>query len=112
MKKDHAEFSDFMKLDIRVGLVEKAVPLANSEKLLELTVNFGEDYGVTTILAGLQPFFKPEEFEGKKFLFVANLKPRPMAGSVSNGMILAADGEETPVLIPVPDELKPGSFLR
>ncbi len=112
MKKDVAEFADFMKLDIRVGKVEKASPLPNSEKLLELTVNFGEDYGTTTILAGLQQFYKPEDFEGKQFLFVANLKPRPMAGSVSNGMLLAADSENGPILIPVPESLKPGAFLR
>ena len=112
MKKDHAEFGDFMKLDIRVGLVEKVIALPNSEKLYELTVNFGEDYRTVTILTGLQQFVKPEELEGKKFLFIANLKPRPMAGSVSNGMLLAADGDDRPVLIPVPDELKLGACLR
>lgn len=112
MKKDYAQFDEFMKLDIRVGKVEKAQPLPNSTKLLELTVNFGEDYGTTTILAGIQQFFKPEDLEGNQYLFIANLQPRPMAGSVSNGMLLAADNEDKPVLIPVPNELKPGSFLR
>lgn len=112
MKKDIAQFADFMKLDIRVGLVEKAAPLSNSEKLIELTVNFGEDYGTTTILAGIQQFYKPEELEGKKFFFIANLAPRPMAGSVSNGMLLAADQDEKPVLVPAPDALEPGRFLR
>ncbi|MCX7996441.1 MAG: methionine--tRNA ligase [Patescibacteria group bacterium] len=112
MRKDTIEFPDFAKLDIRVGLVKEVTPLENSEKLLKLTVDLGEDYGIVTILAGLKAYYSPGDFIGKKFLFAANLAPRTMAGSVSNGMFLAADGVERPVLIQVADELEPGARVR
>lgn len=112
MKKDIIGFSDFIKADIRVGLVKEVKPLENSEKLLELIVDLGEDYGVVTILAGLKAFYRPEELTGKKFLFAANLAPRAMAGSVSNGMLLVASGSRKPHLIQVSDEIEPGACLH
>lgn len=112
MKKDNIAFGDFMKLDLRVGLVVKAQPLEASQKLIELTVDLGEDYGTVTILAGIRQFYEPEQLQGKKFVFVANLDPKPMAGSVSNGMMLAVDHDGKPLILPMPEEIIPGTALR
>jgi methionine--tRNA ligase beta chain len=112
MKKPNIQIDTFAACDMRVGLVKNCVGLENSQKLLELTVDLGEDYGEVTILTGLKAFFQPEDFIGKKFLFMANLEPRPMAGCVSNGMFLALDGEEKPVFIQIPNEVPAGTFMR
>lgn len=102
MKKDNITFPDFMKVDIRAGEVMNASLVERSSKLIELTVNFGEDYGTRTIFTGMQKWFTPEHFQGKKFLFVANLEPKQMMGKESQGMILALDKDGAPLLVEVP----------
>ena len=86
-------------LDIRVGTIERVEEIPSSEKLMKLTVNFGDHS--RTILAGIKKEREnPCEIEGRQALFVINLKPRKMAGEISEGMLFDigyADGI-TPVL--------------
>lgn len=86
-------------LDIRVGTIERVDDIPRSDKLMKLTVNFGDHS--RTILAGIKKEREnPREIEGRQALFVVNLEPRKMAGEVSEGMMLDigyADGV-TPVL--------------
>lgn len=73
-------------LDIRVGTIECVEEIPLSEKLMKLTVNFGDHK--RTILAGIRKEREnPREIEGKQALFVLNLKPRTMAGEISQGML-------------------------
>ena len=110
--KDIITFNDFIKLDIRIGEVTNAKNIAESNKLLELTVDFGEEIGIRTILAGMQKWYQPTDFVNKKFMFLVNLEPKQMAGSESQGMLLAADIEGKPKLIEAPDDLPNGSTIR
>lgn len=85
---------EFARVEIRVGKVEEAVNVEKSDKLILLTVSFG-DKGTRTIYTGVRGFgYAPEDFAGKQFLFVTNLAPRRMPGGESQGMILAVDGLE------------------
>jgi tRNA-binding protein len=94
-------------LDIRVGTIERVEEVARSEKLMKLTVNFGDH--TRTILAGIKKErANPREVEGRQALFVLNLEPRKMAGEISEGMLFDvgyADGV-TPALA-VPERLVP-----
>jgi methionine--tRNA ligase beta chain len=100
-------------LDIRVGTIERVEDVARSEKLMKLTVNFGDH--TRTILAGIKKEREnPREIEGRQALFVVNLEPRKMAGEISEGMLFDigyADGV-TPVLCvperPVPNGTRAG----
>lgn len=100
-------------LDIRVGTIQKVEEVARSEKLMKLTVSFGDH--TRSILAGIKKERgNPRELEGKQALFVVNLEPRKMAGEVSEGMLFDvgyADGV-TPVLAmpekPVPNGTRAG----
>jgi methionine--tRNA ligase beta chain len=100
-------------LDIRVGTIESIADVSRSEKLLRLTVSFGDHR--RTILAGMKKErTNPGEIVGMQALFVVNLEPRRMAGEVSEGMVFDlgyADGI-TPVLAvperPVPDGTRAG----
>jgi len=84
--KELIEFSEFEKIDIRVGTVTKVSELENSKKLMKLTVDFGDH--VRSILAGIkQERDNPFEIEGKQALFVVNLPEQKMAGEVSQGML-------------------------
>jgi tRNA-binding protein len=74
------------KLDIRVGTIERVGDVAKSNKLVKLTVNFGDH--ARCILAGMkQERADPKEIEGRQALFVVNLAPRKMAGEMSEGML-------------------------
>ena len=66
-----------------------------------------------TICAGLKEFYKPEEMEGKSVVFVENLKPRPLRGVTSEGMMLAADdGDGNVRLVTIDGDIKTGSQVR
>ncbi len=108
MKKDTCVFTDVMKLDIRVGEVKNAQFVEESNKLIELTVDLGEEYGTVTIFTGMRKWYTPEHFQGNKFLFIANLEPKKMMGRESQGMILSADEEGVPKLIQVDSVLTNG----
>src|SRR2546430_9962665 len=97
---------DFAKLDLRVGTVVDCVETEGSEKLLRLTVDFGEE-GTRNILSGIKQWYKPIDLKNKQFVFVFNLEPRKMMGEESQGMILAADGKK-PVLIKPKSKTAPG----
>ena len=86
-------YDDFAKLDLRVGTVIECVDKEGSEKLLKLTVDFGEE-GTRTIFSGIKKWYKPEDLKDKQFVFVFNLAPRKMMDEVSEGMLLAADAEK------------------
>jgi methionyl-tRNA synthetase len=108
MKKDTIPFQDFIKTDVRVGKVINATLVEGSSKLIELIVDLGEDYGTKTIFTGMQKWYAPENFQGKNFLFVANLEPKQMMGKESQGMIMAADKDGKPQLIEISDDFDPG----
>jgi len=100
-------------LDFRVGTIQRVEEVARSEKLMKLTVSFGDH--TRSILAGIKKErSNPKEIEGKQALFVLNLEPRKMAGEISEGMLFDigyADGV-TPVLAmperAVPDGTRAG----
>ncbi len=106
-------FSAFEALDIRAGTIQKVEEVARSEKLMKLTVSFGDHTRV--ILAGIkQERGNPKEIEGKQALFVLNLEPRKMAGELSEGMLFDigyADGITPALAMPersVPDGTRAG----
>lgn len=111
MKKDSISYADFAKLDLRIGTIQQVQALPNSEKLLRLTVTLGEDYGTVEILSGISQFYSVEQLQGKQCVFLANLEPKPMAGSVSHGMLIAIDDDTKPILLEVQGKLADGLKL-
>jgi tRNA-binding protein len=100
-------------LDIRVGTIARVEDVPRSDKLVKLTVSFGDHS--RTILAGMKKErADPREIEGRQALFVVNLEPRRMAGELSQGMLfdLGYADAITPVLsVPersVPDGTRAG----
>jgi tRNA-binding protein len=74
------------QIDVRIGTIEAVNEVPRSDKLLALTVNFGDH--TRTILSGMkQERANPQEIVGRQALFVVNLAPRKMAGIESQGML-------------------------
>ncbi len=101
------------QVDVRVGTIERVEDIAGSEKLMKLSVNFGDHTRI--ILAGIKTEREdPGSIEGKQALFVVNLEPRKMMGLVSEGMLFDIgypDGIEPALAIPerpVPDGARVG----
>ena len=101
------------RIDIRVGTIELVEDVRGSNKLVKLTVDFGDHK--RTILAGMkQERENPKEVEGKQALFVVNLEPRKLMGEISEGMLfdIGYMNQITPVLAvpekPVPNGTRAG----
>lgn len=106
--KPEIVIDDFSKVDIRVGTVIAAERMPKSDKLLKLTVDSGLDK--RTILSGIAKHYTPEELVGKQVTFIANLAPRKMMGTESNGMILMAEDKDGKLRLLRPvAEVAPGS---
>jgi tRNA-binding protein len=99
---------DLSKIDIRVGTITAVNDVPGSDKLLALTVSFGDHQ--RQILSGMkQERANPREIVGRQALFVVNLEPRKMRGMLSEGMLFDigfADGILPRLAVPeepVPD---------
>ncbi len=110
--KDTITYSDFDKLDLRVGKVVAASSPEWSEKLLEFKVDFGPELGAKTIFSGIKKWYQPEEFVGHHYLFVVNLAERKMGPGVSQGMMIMVDEGQAPQDFKLPDGAVPGSVVR
>ena len=105
------KFDDFSKVDMRIGCVESAEEIEGSDKLIKMQVDFG-DMGKRQILAGIKSHYAPADLIGKKFPFVVNIEPRTMMGYESQGMILAADFEDMPVIFHLDKDVNNGTVIR
>ncbi len=109
------KIDDFAKLDLRVARIAKAEHVEGAEKLLQLTLDLGEPTGGVqrNVFAGIKSAYAPEELEGKLVVMVANLAPRKMRFGVSEGMVLAASGENEGLFVIHPDSgAKPGMRVK
>lgn len=80
---------DFAKVDLRVGLIVAAAFVEGADKMLQLTVDIGEETP-RNVLAGIKSAYSPEDLLNKQVVIVANLAPRKMKFGISNGMVAAA----------------------
>lgn len=100
--KPNISFGDLDRIDVRVGTIVSVDEVAGSDKLLRLTVDFGDHQ--RSILAGMkQERENPRELEGMQALFVLNLEPKKMMGQMSEGMLFDigyADGIVPALAVP------------
>ena len=95
-------FTDLDRIDVRVGTILSVEDAAGSDKLLKLTVDFGDHR--RSILAGMKKEREdPREIEGQQALFVVNLEAKKMMGEISEGMLFDigyADGVTPALAVP------------
>jgi methionyl-tRNA synthetase len=108
---DQITIDDFNKLELRVAKITKAEQVEGADKLLKLTLDTGD--GTRTVFAGIKSAYAPEKLEGRLTVVVANLAPRKMKFGVSEGMVLAASGEEPGIFLISPDAgARPGMRVK
>lgn len=96
-------YEDFAKVEIKAGKIISAEKIPETDKLLKLSVDFGEIDEVIDgegnktsvskprqIVSGISLYFPdPSVLIGKVCMFVTNLEPRTIKGFESNGMLFA-----------------------
>lgn len=103
-------FDDFKKVELRVGKILEAVPVEGSDKLLKLSVDFGEEV-LRTVVSGIAKYVDLETFVGSQKIFITNLEPRPIMGIESQAMILAAKDEDGLSIAQLNRDFAPGTLL-
>ncbi len=101
----------FQQVDLRVAEINAAEKMPKSDKLLKLEIDVGEETK-RQVVAGLAEYYQPEELIGRQVLFVANLKPVKLRGVLSQGMLLAATGDDGNLALATVDKtMAPGSRI-
>lgn len=104
-------FEEFKKMDIRIGEILSAEKIPETDKLIKLEVDLGEEKP-RQIVAGIAEFFPQEqELIGKQITILANLEPRTIRGLESQGMILAVKDEDGLALLIPSKKIKSGSKI-
>jgi len=101
------KFDEFKKMDLRVGRIKDVKLHPNADKLYLLTVDLGgED---KQLVAGIRPYYKPDELTGRNVVVLANLEPATIRGVESHGMVLVAKTSETMAILAPEKDIAPGS---
>ncbi|MBH31089.1 MAG: methionine--tRNA ligase [Candidatus Marinimicrobia bacterium] len=109
MSDEKIAIEDFAKVDLRTAFVIAAEKVEGADKLLKLQLQVGEEE--RQIVAGIAEHYSPDEMVGRTIAIVANLKPAVIRGVESNGMLLAASGDDSVVVVTL-DDPEIGSGIR
>lgn len=108
----YATLENLAHCRIVVGTIIACVPVLKSEKLFELTVNCGT-FGNRKILTNIRQYYDAQALIEQQALFMLNLKPRSLMGTVSEGMILCASNENSkPILIQPITNVPSGTLIQ
>jgi len=102
MDKPRISIEEFSKIEVKIGTVRAAERVPETDKLLKLSVDFGEESGPRQIVSGIAAYVpEPESLVGRQLAFVTNLEPRTIRGLESNGMLFAVgDGDSFAFVVP------------
>ncbi len=105
-------YDDFAKIEILAAKIIAGEIVEKSEKLLKFTLDDGSGKP-RQILSGIRKWYAdPAVLVGKTVAIVANMKPRKMAGELSEGMILSAEKNDIVTVTILPDSIAPGSGIE
>ncbi len=101
--------NDFKKLDLRLAQIIEAERVPDTDKLLKLKLDLGDE--TREIVSGIGMQYHPEDLIGKQIVIVANLEPKVFRGIESQGMLLCAVDKEDKVALLNPDKEFPSGTI-
>ena len=100
---------DVQKVEVRVGTVCSAERVPETDKLLRLEVDFGEE-ALRQIVSGIAAYVPDTTLLiGRQFCFITNLEPRVIRGLTSNGMLFAVGGGDSFAFLTPDRPVPPGT---
>lgn len=103
-------YDDFVKVEMSVATIESADDIEGSDKLVRLGLSLGKEK--RQIVAGIKKKYTPAQLIGKQIIIVSNLEPRTLCGVESNGMLLAASGDDGPILVQPDSHVSDGAQIK
>lgn len=101
-------FSEWERMQFKIGTIRKAEPHPNADKLYVLQVDVGEEKP-RQIVAGIRQHYTVEELVGKQITVFTNLQPAVIRGIESHGMLLAAKSDGKLIVLSPEKVAKAGS---
>lgn len=101
---------DFRKIELKTATVTSVSEHPGADKLYLVRVDAGGQE--LRLVAGIKPYYSPEELEGKQVVVLVNLEPAEIRGEVSEGMLLAASDGEGMAVITTDRKLKDGATVK
>lgn len=103
-------FEEFKKISIKVAQIKEVKDHPNADKLYLVNIDLGGE--IRQIVAGIKPYYKPEELNGKRIVVIDNLEPASIRGVESQAMLLAAQ-DATGLAIIVPErDISTGAVVK
>ena len=103
-------YDDFAKLDMRVAKVIEVEKIPGKSKIVKGVIDFGDEK--RDVIIGGAEYYLPEELVGKTVIALVNLEPRKIGGIESGAMLLAADLNDKPFWLTVPDDVTVGTKIK
>lgn len=108
--KPRITIDEFSTIEVKVGTVQTAERVPDTDKLLRLTVDFNEETGPRQIVSGIAVYVTdPAELVDRQLAFVTNLEPRMIRGLESNGMLFAVGSDDTFAFLTPDRPVPPGT---
>ena len=106
-------YSDFLKVDIRVGTVLKADENNNLNKpSIILEIDFGQQIGIKKSSAQLKSNYKAQDLINKQIAAVINFSPKQIGKVISEVLVLGfPDNQNEPILISPDYKIENGGKL-
>jgi methionyl-tRNA synthetase len=103
------DIKQFAEIELKVAKVLSAEKPEGADKLLLMKIDVGGEE--RQIVAGIGPWYSPEQMVGKTIIVVANLKPATIRGHESRGMLLAAMAGSDLGIVTLDKDLPPGTSI-